>query len=93
MVQQLERGTYSAVLCRSCREPIPVPAIVIRMHETARTEAPDAVQSERVFTLRCRACEAEKPYRSSQVIEVDGQPKVRRAASRGDVPLARAAGA
>jgi hypothetical protein len=96
MNQQLEQRTYSAVLCRVCREPIPVPAIVIRLQEEAKAAGPDVPQHDQVFRLRCRSCEAEKPYRSSQMIEVDGEPKLRRAtlrAGRGGAPFAKAAGA
>jgi translation initiation factor 2 beta subunit (eIF-2beta)/eIF-5 len=95
MNEQLEQRTYSAVLCRTCREPIPVPAIVIRLQEESNEAGSAEPQHDRVFRLRCRACGAEKPYRSSQVIEVDGEPKVRRAmrAASGDFRIAKAAGA
>jgi RNase P subunit RPR2 len=89
MNQQLEKRTYSAVLCRACRQPIPVPAIVIRLQEESRA-TDDAQQHDRVFRVRCRSCEAEKPYWSSQIIQVDGEPKPRRMA-RFELPLTRAA--
>jgi hypothetical protein len=89
MSQQLEQHTYSAVLCRACRQPIPVPGIVLRLREEARASAePD--QQDRVFRVRCRSCEAEKPYWASQIIEVEGEPKRRRLA-RLEAPLTRAA--
>lgn len=75
MIQEAATRHYSAVLCRTCREPIPVPAIVISL---SRDEKSEAGAPERVFTLRCRACESESPYRSGQIIEVEGEPKSRR---------------
>jgi hypothetical protein len=81
MIQEVQEATkqqYRAVLCRHCRVPIPVPSIVIRMESMDGLQDSDAGQAERVFTLRCRACEEESPYRSSQIIQVEGQPKGRR---------------
>ncbi|HKQ86676.1 MAG TPA: hypothetical protein VJS43_07900 [Candidatus Acidoferrales bacterium] len=77
MIQEATSPQYRAVLCRHCREPIPVPAIVIRMETLSSAEEPGS-ESERVFTVRCRSCECEHPYRSSQIIQVEGQPKARR---------------
>ena len=94
MNQQLEQRTYSAVLCRACREPIPVPAIVIQLQN--ENQNLHEAKHDRVFRLRCRSCEAEKPYRASQIIEVEGEPKRRRAVPRSSLgypPFARAAGA
>lgn len=85
MIQEASASRYKAVLCQRCREPIPVPAIVFSMAESA--------EQEKVFTLRCRACEAEKPYRSSQMVEVEGLPRSRRpfSATLSGRPAVRAA--
>jgi hypothetical protein len=32
---------------------------------------------DRVFSLRCRACEREMPYRASEIIEIAGTPRPR----------------
>ncbi len=81
MIQEAIKPHYSAVMCRHCREAIPVPAIVIRM-ENLSAQDTQVEQGERVFTLRCRACEGESPYRSSQIVEVEGEPKGRRGSPR-----------
>jgi hypothetical protein len=78
MIQEATVQHYSAVACRHCNQPIPIPAIVIRMESLSGVQGPEQGQTERVFTLRCRVCEAESPYRSSQIKEVEGYPKGRR---------------
>ena len=91
MNQHLEERTYSAVLCRACRQPIPVPGIVIRLQKESPVDS-DGQQHDRVFRLRCRSCEAEKPYRASQIVELNGEPKPRRVTRVAtDVPMTRAA--
>lgn len=79
MIQEAKGRHYSAVLCKHCREAIPVPPIVIRMERLNEGNEAQSEQPERVFTLRCRACYGEHPYRSGQIIEVEGEPKGRRA--------------
>lgn len=81
MIQEATKQQYSAVICQGCREPIPVPAIVIRMESAAAVDGSEGDQAERVFKLRCRVCECEKPYRSSQIVQVEGEPKGRRVLS------------
>ena len=94
MIQEAMRPQYSAVHCRHCSEPIPVPAIVIRMESLANSQDPEGAQSERVFTVRCRVCECEHLYRSGQIVRVEGEPKTRRGSNRSIYrhgPLSRAA--
>jgi len=55
MIQELQQN-YSGVLCSCCRQPIPLPAIIVRMSVDAAE-----TQGDRVFSLRCRACEKEMP--------------------------------
>jgi hypothetical protein len=96
MIQEATTPQYSAVTCKYCREPIPVPGIVLRMESLPHPFDTEAGQSERVFNLRCRVCEGEHPYRSSQIVQVEGEPKGRRARPKSIYrhgPLARAAGA
>jgi hypothetical protein len=77
MIQEATSQRYSAVICKQCREAIPVPSIVLRMESLAISQE-DGTQPDRVFNLRCRACEGERPYRSSQIVEIEGEPKTRR---------------
>jgi len=93
MNQQFVNQTYSAVLCLACREPIPVPGIVTQLRDIARAEGREAAANERVFKLRCRRCEREKPYHLNQVIEVAGEPKPRSVGLSGTAARSRAAGA
>jgi hypothetical protein len=72
MTQDLKQS-YRGVLCASCKQPIPVPAIVINME----AEAHDDVRHVRVFNVRCRACEKELPYRSTDIVEYQGAPRTR----------------
>jgi hypothetical protein len=94
MIQEATRPQYSAVMCRHCRQPIPVPPIVIRMETLSSVE--EGAQTDRVFTVRCRSCECEHPYRSSQIVQVEGEPKGRRGLAQTIYrhgTLSRAAGA
>jgi hypothetical protein len=75
MAQDLKQS-YRGVLCVSCRQPIPVPAIVVTMEAESNEEE----QHVRVFNLRCRACEKEQPYRSTDIVDFDGMPRTRRRA-------------
>jgi hypothetical protein len=79
MIQELQQN-YSGVLCSCCRQPIPLPAIIVRISVDAAE-----TQGDRVFSLRCRACEKEMPYRASEVIQIEGTPRTRvsRAHDRG----------
>jgi hypothetical protein len=99
MNQQLEKQSYAGVVCRSCRQAIPLPAIVISKaseieNDPASRENPQSC----VFTLRCRACDKELPYRVNEIVDFEGAPRPRfwsarrksAAGSTGD--LSRAAG-
>jgi hypothetical protein len=71
--------SYRGVRCLSCRQPIPLPKILIEMDSRLRGLSTEHVDEHcaRVFSLRCRACEREKPYRASDIMDFDGQPRVR----------------
>lgn len=79
MVQDVPKQSYRGVLCMACRQPIPLPAILIT--PGALSQGSEASQppehTERVFSLRCRACSREKPYRSSDIMEFEGTPRPR----------------
>ena len=74
MVHEVKEQHYRGVFCSCCREPIPLPAILIDMELTAESGGD---HSERAFTLRCRACHKEMPYRMSEVLEIEGEPRPR----------------
>jgi hypothetical protein len=96
MIQEAATRTYKAVICRRCSAAIPVPGIVIRMEEANQGQDSESGKGERVFSVRCRSCEAESQYRSSQIVEAEGEPKARRMSPKpwlGHGPLTRAAGA
>jgi hypothetical protein len=73
---QDQKQSYRGVLCASCKQPIPVPAIVVIMEAESNGEE----QSVRVFNVRCRACEKEHPYRTTDIVEFDGTPRTRHSA-------------
>ncbi len=72
MTQEVKQS-YRGVLCVSCKQAIPIPAIVVSME----AESDETEQSVRVFNLRCRACEKEQPYCSTDIVEFNGAPRVR----------------
>jgi hypothetical protein len=73
MIEEVKSQSYSGVLCRSCRQPIPLPTVVRASSAAANEEREEA----RVFNLRCRACDKERPYRRSDVTIFEGTPKLR----------------
>jgi hypothetical protein len=82
---QAPKQSYRGVLCMSCRQPIPLPAIVMILGTLPQgSEAgPRPEHTERVFSLRCRACSRERPYRSADIIEFEGTPRSRFSHVRG----------
>jgi hypothetical protein len=71
--------SYRGVRCMSCRQPIPIPAILIELDSRLRGLRGGFVDEHaaRVFSLRCRVCEREKPYRTSDIVEFEGEPRPR----------------
>ena len=99
MNQQLEKQSYAGVVCRSCRQAIPLPAIVISMASEIEKD-PSGRENPQgcVFTLRCRACDKELPYRVVDIVDFEGTPRpriwwARRKSGSGSSDLSRAAGA
>ncbi len=76
MIQEMKMERYRGVLCRNCRQPIPLPAIVISL-ENAADKDPRQENPARAFHLRCRACEYENTYRSTDIADFDGTPRPR----------------
>ena len=79
MNAQLEKQQYRGVVCFCCRQPIPLPAIVLHIEsaEKDNQSAYAAERSGRVFHLRCRACDKEMPYRATDIVDIEGTPKPR----------------
>jgi hypothetical protein len=79
MNQEITQQSYRGVLCKSCRQPIPLPGILIKMELAVNDDEPGSTQEHhaRVFSLRCRACEREKPYRANEVVDLEGAPRTR----------------
>jgi len=78
MVLEKSQDRYRGVLCNFCRQPIPLPAIVNRWGAEAQVAGQGALEAaERSFHIRCRCCEKEASYRSSDVVEVQGEPRLR----------------
>jgi hypothetical protein len=67
------KQSYRGVLCICCTQPIPVPAFVV----IAKPESNEEQQRVRVFSVRCRVCEKERPYRSTDIVEFEGTPRPR----------------
>jgi hypothetical protein len=86
-----EKQHYRGVLCLCCRQPIPLPAILISMESRLAECDPffEEEHSHRVFTLRCRACEKEMPYRTSAILDIEGTPKLRHSQLRRQAQLLR----
>ena len=69
---------YRGVFCQCCRQPIPLPAIILHL-ENSRMQGSGAATETgaRVFALRCRSCEREMPYRTTEIVDIHGAPKPR----------------
>jgi hypothetical protein len=79
MTQDVTKQSYRGVRCLSCRQPIPVPAILanaVSPTDANESETPTR-RHDRAFSLRCRSCEREKPYRVSDIVDFEGTPKPR----------------
>jgi hypothetical protein len=76
------KQSYRGVLCVCCTQPIPVAAFVA----IAEPESSEEHQRVRVFSVRCRVCEKERPYRSTDILEFEGTPRPRGHAHHGSSP-------
>lgn len=73
MTIETEHPTFRGVVCLHCKAPIPVPAIVGSMQESAGEES--APRKSQVFNLRCPSCHKEKPYRTREILDFQGTPE------------------
>lgn len=96
LIMDLEtvQQSYRGVRCLSCRQPIPLPAILVAMDSTLSGKGSAAAHEHptRVFSLRCRACEREKPYRASDIMDFEGAPRTRPSRSLTGHPKSRHTG-
>ena len=74
MTIETERPTFRGVACLHCKAPIPVPAIVRSMQESAKEETEASPRKSQVFNLRCPSCHKEKPYRTREIEDFQGTP-------------------
>ena len=77
MVQDVKAPSYRGVICRLCRQPIPLPAIILNLEKAAERDSRDSRQEMpvRVFHLRCRACQKEQMYWSTEASVFEGTPR------------------
>jgi hypothetical protein len=70
---------YRGVLCRHCRQAIPLSPSAERRESEFEDQAPNGAAefTMRAFTLRCRACDGEGLYTPADVIDCDGTPRMR----------------
>ena len=70
---------YRGVLCRHCRQAIPLSQSAKRSETDFVDEAFSGRDefTARSFTLRCRACDGEGLYTAVDVIDCDGTPRLR----------------
>jgi hypothetical protein len=76
MNQSVEGKHFRGVVCVRCRQPIPVPSVVGRKGTSTRSIGQNSPQemNSRVFTLRCRACQSEHPYTTTQIVDCEDAP-------------------
>jgi hypothetical protein len=84
MTQQIQEQSYRGVRCQSCTQPIPLPAILTSMDSALESKEQGEHHDHpmRVFSLRCRACYREKPYRASEIMDFEGTPRPNASHSR-----------
>jgi hypothetical protein len=73
MIAELAKD-YAGVLCRRCREPIPVSS---KLHDLQNEQTEDA-NAPCTFTARCRLCEYESVYVVRDIRKFDGKPRNRK---------------
>lgn len=76
MTEETTAQCYRGVVCRRCRQPIPLPGIVERLSR-GDEESSSGERTIRSFHLRCRVCECEKTYHTGDIAEFEGTPRTR----------------
>jgi len=75
MTIQTEHSTFRGVICLHCKASIPVPAIVYNRSDDANEGAEWSLRKSQVFNLRCPCCHKEKPYRTREILDLEGTPE------------------
>lgn len=70
---------YRGVLCRRCREPIPISVKVASLHDEIEASEPSAPHA---FVARCRMCDGESVYAMGEIQVIEGTPPARRLRAR-----------
>src|SRR5580698_8973092 len=87
---ETEKEKYSGVRCYSCGEAIPLPAKTVqKVHARAEKAEAGHVETPVVFNLRCKACEKESFYGVQDIVQMEGTPRISRAAARANSKLMR----
>ena len=78
MTQDVIKQSYRGVRCLSCRQPIPVPAILAKADATVRPI--ECIGGGELYARLQPAMprlEPEKPYSASDIVEFEGLPRPR----------------
>lgn len=70
---------YRGVLCRRCCQPIPISARVLTLQQEVESRESTAAFA---FAVRCRVCDHESVYTSTDVRRMKGEPPLRRLKAR-----------
>src|ERR1039457_4517273 len=90
MTQEKELHQFLGVACLHCGTHIPVPASVGSIEAALRAGAESSPGNSAIFNLRCPVCRKEKPYRTREIVNVEGTPQtVNSLAQPGSVRLPR----
>lgn len=81
MTIETERPTFRGVVCLHCKASIPVPAIVGNV-QGADDGTESSQRKSQVFNLRCPSCHKEKPYRTREIVDIEGTPETSMAPER-----------
>jgi len=78
MGQETQNQKYRGVRCFSCGQPIAISPSLVNRENAARTAHPNlhAEALLSLFNLRCRACSKENFYRVSEIVDIEGTPRL-----------------
>lgn len=78
MAQESLNQKYRGVRCVSCGQPIAVSPSIISREIAARGQGIDPAQdmSSSLFNSRCRACCKENFYKITEIVDIEGTPRM-----------------